>query len=380
MIFKASWPVYVGFAMLLAGCAAGTSSQSPIQQAAGVTSTPAENLTQDDSPVSRETLWTNRVVDAPAHESSPGFTLGPGDVLGISVPQIPQLRNRKVMVSEQNTIALPLVGIIDVSGMTQQDLLNDLTHRLRKYMYQPQVAVFLEHSESRAVAVLGAVKAPGRYMMTSRSDSIMTMISRAGGTTGDAGAQIILIPGPVSRGQVIVPKASSDSTAPELEYADARDPKISDVALHDSADPLTTREHSEQVVISTSRAEDRRYFEVPVRPGDVIIVPAAGQVTVQGWVDKPGAFPVTPGLTVLGSVAAAGGALFSTSATLLREEGNGHKVNLPLDLSKIKSGEQPDVAVRGGDVVVVERSVAGAVPYSLYFLIQKIGIGIPLIP
>src|ERR1700730_11732447 len=96
MISKASWPVCVGFALLVAGCATGTSSPAPIQQAGSVTAAPAGDQTQDDSPASRETLWTNRVVDASADESSSGFTLGPGDVLGISVPQIPQLRNRKV--------------------------------------------------------------------------------------------------------------------------------------------------------------------------------------------------------------------------------------------------------------------------------------------
>ena len=108
----------------------------------------------------------------------------------------------------------------------------------------------------------------------------------------------------------------------------------------------------------------------------MIIVPAAGQVTVQGWVNKPGAFPITQGLTVLGSIAAAGGATFTSSATLLREETDGSKISIPLDLSKIKRGEQPDLPVQGGDVVIAERSTVGAVPYTLYFLITRVGIGL----
>jgi protein involved in polysaccharide export with SLBB domain len=137
---------------------------------------------------------------------------------------------------------------------------------------------------------------------------------------------------------------------------------------------------AEEVFISTSRAEDQRYLELPAEPGDVIVVPAAGQVTVQGWVDKPGAFPITSGMTVLGSVAAAGGPLFSSAATLLREQSDGHKLEVALDLNKMKHGAQPDPPVQGGDVVVVERSAAGAVPYSLYFLVQRIGVGLPVIP
>jgi protein involved in polysaccharide export with SLBB domain len=111
-------------------------------------------------------------------------------------------------------------------------------------------------------------------------------------------------------------------------------------------------------------------------PGDVIIVPAAGEVTVQGWVDKGGSFKIDPGMTAMGAIAAAGGAMFSGHATLLREQDDGRKIQIPLDLSKIKSGEEPDVQVQSGDVVVVERSAVGAVPYSLYFLISHIGMGI----
>ena len=31
--------------------------------------------------------------------------------------------------------------------------------------------------------------------------------------------------------------------------------------------------------------------------------------------------------------------------------------------------------LQGGDVVVVERSVVGAVPYALYFLVSHVGVG-----
>jgi polysaccharide export outer membrane protein len=278
-------------------------------------------------------------------------------------------------VSEQGAISLPLLGEISVNGMTQQDLLIDLSNRSRKYMYHPQVEVFLLHSENREVAVLGAVKKPGRFMLTSRSDTIMTLISRAGGLTADAAARILLVPVPTRKEQGPEHNGSPAFSPPGLQTANAR-------ASSDPADlkPVIRQTPADQVFISTSRAEDQRYLELPAKPGDVIVIPAAGQVTVQGWVDKPGAFPITSGMTVLGSVAAAGGPLFSSAATLLRDQSDGHKLEVALDLDKMKHGEQPDLPVQGGDVVVVERSVAGAVPYSLYFVVQRIGIGLPMIP
>jgi polysaccharide export outer membrane protein len=377
--------VCIGFAMLVTGCV----DSAPWEKAQSVTPLPsrapevgaaaASSLTKVEESHSSalETLWKQRTGDATADASGSGFTLGPGDVLKISVPQIPQLKDRTERVSEKDTIALPLLGLIDVRGMTQQDLLNDLTRRVRRYMYHPQVAVFLVHSESRDVAVLGAVKNPGRYMIASRSDSVMTMISRSGGTSVDAASRIILIPAPATPQRALSSGGSSSFATLGLEGSDTRLASVSPVALHELPDPaaLTGRQRLGQVVITPSSTQDQRYLELPVKPGDVIIIPTAGQVTVQGWVDKPGAFPIQPGLTVLGSIAAAGGAMFTSQATLLREEGAGRKVEIPMNLAKMRHGEEPDILVQSGDLVVVERSAAGALPYSLYFLVRRINIG-----
>ena len=53
--------------------------------------------------------------------------------------------------------------------MSEEDLRNELAKRVGKYMYHPQVEVFLQHTENRQVAVIGAVKVPGRYTLSSRS-------------------------------------------------------------------------------------------------------------------------------------------------------------------------------------------------------------------
>ena len=314
-------------------------------------------------------------------DKSSDFALGPGDVLRISLPQLDSFltpdpgvltpdpgdatggqwgqRDRTVRVSEENTIALPLLGVIDVSGMTEADLRDELTRRVGNYVYKPQVGVLLAHTESRDVAVLGSVKNPGRYMLASHSDTIMTMISRAGGMTEGAASRIILVPAPRA---IVHDKARLVATTLAQD-----DPQ-------DASSPMQ-QTLEERVVINLTRADNQRYLELPARPSDVIIVPASGEVTVEGWVKNPGKFKITAGMTALSAIAAAGGAQFTLSATLLREQENGGKSDLPLDLSKIKNGTEPDVPLQGGDVVVVERSVVGAVPYSLYFLVSHMGVG-----
>jgi hypothetical protein len=222
----------------------------------------------------------------------------------------------------------------------------------------------------------------------------MTMIGHAGGMSENAGSRIILLPGGTSAGPTSVAEdAHSTGVAPggsaKPDYSatgstavayDGAVPRPADVDGGTNSGPTVAETLRRRIVISTTSAEDQRYLELPAKPGDVILIPAAGEVTVQGWVDKPGAFPVTPGMTVLSSIAAAGGSLFSNYATLLREQYGGRKLDLSLDLTRLKNGTEQDVQVQSGDVIVVERSMAGAVPYSLYFLVQKVGIGLPLIP
>lgn len=357
-----------------------TSMRPPIDQNA--------NAPVHDSDLELDALWKQRTEDGARGDARQQFTLGAGDLLRISVPQIDQLRDRTVRVSEDDTIALPLLGSFSVAGMTEDDLREQLTHRVAKYMYHPQVEVFLEHTEHRQAAVIGSVKRPGRYMLASREDTLMSLISRAGGFSEDAASRVILVPAPVpdEHDKLSQPTDRSSSAGAPLPVVAKLDPPKG--AASDSSSALTGEQlnspsasqtsHDDQYLIDLSHPANQRYLEMTAEQGDVIIVPAAGEVTVQGWVDKPGAFKITPQMTVLGSIAAAGGPNFTRSATLLRTDDSGRKLSIPFDISKLKTGEQTDLAVQSGDVIIVNKSVIGAVPYSFYFLINKVGLGLPI--
>ncbi len=133
-----------------------------------------------------------------------------------------------------------------------------------------------------------------------------------------------------------------------------------------------------------SRGGPQSHLPLPVRPGDIIMVPDSGQVLVEGWVGKPGSYQITPGLTVLGAVAAAGGPLFAADPNTVRVARNGRdggKILFTADLEKIKRGEQLDVSVQEGDVVEVTSSTPKLFPYGVYRFFSSIfhiGAGIPL--
>jgi protein involved in polysaccharide export with SLBB domain len=99
---------------------------------------------------------------------------------------------------------------------------------------------------------------------------------------------------------------------------------------------------------------------------------------VDGWVQNPGAFKIAPGMTALSAISAAGGALFSSSAEILRTASNGQRLSVALDIAKVQKGQEADVPVQSGDVVMVDRSTVGAVPYAFYVLFNKFGTGMML--
>src|SRR5216683_4354598 len=234
---------------------------------------PTRAIESSDNAAKLESLWNTRMAGGAA-DTSENFTLGPGDLLWISAPLMDQLKDKTVRVSEGGTITLPLIGVINVANMTEEDLRGELTHRIAKYMYHPQIEVFLKHSEHREVGVLGDVAHPGRYTLSSQSDTIMTMISRAGGLNTGAASRILLIPAPPRATSNVVPVAdagqahriSSDSSAKLIRSS------LSNTVGSDSAasglDPglaVAKAIGSQEVVIDLSRPEGERYLEMFAR-------------------------------------------------------------------------------------------------------------------
>src|SRR5258708_4550881 len=101
---------------------------------AAVDRKPTSVIESPDNSAKLESLWNTRMAEG-ATDSSETFTLGPGDLLWISAPLMDQLKDKTVRVSEGGTIALPLLGVINVERMTEEDLRGDLIHRVAKYMY-----------------------------------------------------------------------------------------------------------------------------------------------------------------------------------------------------------------------------------------------------
>jgi polysaccharide export outer membrane protein len=107
-----------------------------------------------------------KAVDPRTTELSAAYQIGPEDLLDISVWKNVEL-SRVVPVRPDGKVSLPLVNDIQAAGLTPTELRDRITTKLAEYIPAPEVSVMVREVHSRKVAVVGAVKMPGRYEMKS---------------------------------------------------------------------------------------------------------------------------------------------------------------------------------------------------------------------
>jgi polysaccharide export outer membrane protein len=119
------------------------------------------------------------------------YLIGPEDVLDISVWKNPEL-SRKVPVRPDGRVSLPLINDIQAAGLTPTELRQQLTTRLAEFVPTPEVAVIVQEVQSLKVAVVGAVKTPGRFMLKSPA-TVLECIALAQGLTEFAARDRIVV-------------------------------------------------------------------------------------------------------------------------------------------------------------------------------------------
>jgi polysaccharide export outer membrane protein len=352
--------------LYLAGCGA-SARNGPDKPVTSHSSAPVSQSTAaipaDNGDVQRlANLWLKRSNE----KADADFPIGAGDVVEISVASIEELSARTVRIKGDGTISLPFVGKIDAAGLTEDELQQKVTERLKQYMYSPRVIVFVKEYRSRQVAVLGAVSRPGLVSITNGADTLMDMLSQAGGIAPGADPKVYLIPAePADKGT----HAQLASIMPQ------------NVLQQDPAPLILKR--TDPILIDVKQISfggNQQYLSLPVRPGDVIMVPSGGQVLVEGWVEKPGAYAISPGLTVAGLVAQAGGPLYPAEVNnvkVIRAEKGGTKSLIYADLEKIKRGDSPDIPLQGADIVEVSAINSKLFAYGFYrFFTTIVNIGV----
>src|SRR5437016_4837876 len=120
------------------------------------------------------------------------YRIGPGDVLNIMVRKAPELSGA-VRVDQRGMIRIPMIdGDVAAACRTESDLATQIATLYLEYKKNPSVEVFVTDFQSRPVAVIGAVNAPGQFRLQ-RQVRLLELLSFAGGPANRAGRIINII-------------------------------------------------------------------------------------------------------------------------------------------------------------------------------------------
>ena len=241
-------------------------------------------------------------------------TLGPGDLLEITVFDTPELAQR-TRVNGEGKISMPLIGEIAAGGLSPNELERTIRSKLieARFVKDPQVSVFVAEYAGQTAFITGEVNKPGAYSLL-RSHRLEDLISVAGGLTARAGNSVTI----------------AREGEPQPLHIDLSEP-------------------------------DQNQSNPEIRPGDNVTVAQSGIVYVLGDVERPGGFIIDrrSSLSVMQALALAEGIKSSASlskARLIRTNQE-QREEIPLDLRKILKSQRPDIPLQAGDIIFVPGSL-----------------------
>ncbi|MBI5242268.1 MAG: polysaccharide biosynthesis/export family protein [Elusimicrobia bacterium] len=115
-----------------------------------------------------------RVADLEA-----AYPVGAGDVVSINVFPVEEY-SRELTVQPDGKIELPLIGAVQVKGLTGREIQAMLESGFSRFVANPKVTVNVRRFAGRRVAIIGEVGAPGYYEYRDEM-SLLELVSTAGG-------------------------------------------------------------------------------------------------------------------------------------------------------------------------------------------------------
>ena len=282
----------------------------PISEAAVSSTSGKESAKPAESPDTRNPA-------SPAIEDASLLRLGAGDLIEVSVYNVPELAT-KARIGSSGDVYLPLIDYVHIGDLTVEEAQGLIQKRLEDggFVRGAHVTIFLDESASQGVTILGEVVKPGVYPDLG-DRKLYDLISAAGGFSQTAGR------------------------------------KVSIIRQHSSAPPIT-------VNLPRDLADDLQ-DNIEILPGDTITVPRAPIIYVVGDVGRPAGLLVDNGsLTVLQALALAGGTNHTAKMSGVRiiRKGPSGMVETRIPLKKMLEAKAPDVTLQADDILFVPLSGA----------------------
>ncbi|HET9099895.1 MAG TPA: polysaccharide biosynthesis/export family protein [Acidobacteriaceae bacterium] len=240
------------------------------------------------------------------------IVLHPGDGINVSVYGVSDYKITARIAGDGN-VDLPLIGSTHVAGLTVEQAQKLVAQKLieGQMINSPDVLISVADSTVDIIGVMGEVNSP-RAIPAFAPMSLFDALSAAGGLKADASHSISILRKGVN-------------------------------------EPL--------LVVLNSNPANAVDQNIPLYPGDRVIVPRTGVVYVVGAVLHSGAYPITPDtpLTLTQAVTLAGNYGFQAAATetrIIRTSGAKRR-EIRVNLSRVIAGKAPDPILQNDDIVMV---------------------------
>ena len=331
------------------------------------------------------------------------YVLGPGDEIVIDIWGENEATIRQT-ISPEGRIIVSQVGSIDLGGLS----IAQATKKIKSLMARryagvqgssSQISVTLGSIRTIQVNIMGEVKVPGTYRLSSFT-SVFNALYRAGGVTGTgslrgvrvvrAGEQIATVDiysyifdgsldqnASLKEGDVIIVPpydrlvdVKGGVKRPMLYEAREGD-TVEDLIAYaggftgDAYDGEVRLERYDGTLKAVRNVPAAQFAATSLEDGDILTVAVnsrqqdiyANKVEVRGAVYRPGTFALGGDIATVGQIVShAGGLLedaFLSRAQLIREKADRSLEILAIPLGAIVSGTADDVALRRGDILVI---------------------------
>ena len=136
---------------------------------------------------SRETLtdggvrtMSNGQVFALPATIAKDYRISPNDLIDVEVLDADNLR-RTVRVNAAGAVSLPLIGHVQIAGLTSQEAEERIASRYgEKYLQSPQVSLFIKEFTTERMTIDGAVSRPGIFPLAGQM-TLLRALAVAGG-------------------------------------------------------------------------------------------------------------------------------------------------------------------------------------------------------
>jgi polysaccharide biosynthesis/export protein len=289
-----------------------------------------EDLVAQDTSARAEIKQINERFFA-AVKSTPSiqdYVLGEGDLIQVSVFEAQELKS-EARISARGFITLPLIGAVELKGLSTREAEQKIESLYRsRYLQNPHVSLYVKEQVSGRITFMGAVKKPGTHPYLGRQN-LFEALASAEGLSENAGKM------------VQVRRIGADPNLPTTFLVD-----LDELAGGGSGNDLN----------------------MEIKSGDVIFVPEAGMIYVDGAVRKPGNYPMKKKMTIPEAIVAAGGfAVYAAEdrIKLVRKNTAGKVDVVQLSFKDLQMNSDKNIDVKDRDIIFVETNKMEAFMYGL---------------